>query len=303
MLRVMDGKTQILKHVFLSVLLVGWMWTVVAGGSLMAAGNGKNTDQPNYSHRTYKLLKIKRHFTLVHGASTKRQIKILNPAAITILRPPDAKPYWPARPSIDCAVLKCVALTFDDGPSTDTPPLLDLLKSKDVRATFFVVGLQIQKYPQDLPRMINEGHEIGNHTFHHKKLKTLLAAEVASEISSTQDLIYSVTGYRPHIMRPPMGEFTPGDPAMAQYPVILWNADPWDWKHRDSVRIDQEVMPQIKPGSIILLHDIYPTSINAVPAIIDTLKQQGYTFVTVSELFGWRDANAVLPNGQVLRGR
>ncbi|MCK9641492.1 MAG: polysaccharide deacetylase family protein [Prolixibacteraceae bacterium] len=214
-----------------------------------------------------------------------------------------SEPYWPYRNGIDCAVMKCVALTFDDGPSFATPQLLDILKSKHAVATFFVVGYNIDANKGILRRMIAENNEIGNHTMSHKNFNKIPPQNVAAEINGVQDAVHNATGYKPHVLRPPYGAVRPGDLTQAMYPIVLWDNDPDDWKDRDQNLVDSRVMAPIKPGSIVLMHDLYPSSVNAVPLIIDNLQKQGYTLVTVSELFGWRDANASLPNGQVLRGR
>jgi len=282
-----------------------WFWSM-ASVSVVSASTAKDTHNPDVGLRAHNLFYTKNPppFTKTAALTTRKVVYSGSSFAPKPVILPDKKaPFWPFRSGIDCAAAKCVALTFDDGPSEETSKLLDLLKAKDIKATFFVLGLQIEKYPLMLPRMLAEGHEIGNHTYHHKSLKKLSAADVATEVNSTQNLIFSLTGYLPHIIRPPMGEFNLGDPTLANYPIILWSADPWDWKYRNSATIDQEVMKQVKPGYIVIMHDIYPTSIGAVPTIIDTLKQQGYTFVTISELFGWQDESAPLPAGQVLRAR
>ncbi|MEI6237404.1 MAG: polysaccharide deacetylase family protein [Candidatus Saccharibacteria bacterium] len=213
------------------------------------------------------------------------------------------KPYWPYREGIDCAVQKCVALTFDDGPSVNTLPLLDILKSKNAVATFFVTGYNINTHKDVLRRMISDKDEIGNHGFGHKNFKKISTPDVNGEVGSVQDAVFSATGYRPHIFRPPYGEFRPGEPALNNTPIIFWNNDPDDWKNRNPSVVDANVMTPIKPGSIVVMHDLYPSTVSAVPKVIDNLQAQGYTLVTVTELFGWKDPATPLPNGQLLRSR
>lgn len=294
---------QTFGQVVLVGLAVGWFWSLGTTGSLLAESPDVYKSGIKNDHKVFGMLKLKNPVTKVKAAKAFRKKPLMmNPVTFTIVKPPTKQEnIWPVRKEIDCTIQKCIALTFDDGPSDGTPRLLDLLKSKNVKATFFMLGLQIEKFPAILNRVLAEGHEIGNHTYHHKNLKNLTPNEIATEINATQNLIYSLTNYQPHIVRPPMGEFKTDDPTLAQYPIILWSADPWDWKHRNPSIIDQETMPQIKPGSILLLHDIYPTSIDATPTIIDKLSQQGYVFVTVSELFGWKDQTTTLPKGQALR--
>lgn len=211
-------------------------------------------------------------------------------------------PIWPYRTGIDCQFKKCLALTFDDGPGDLTGQLLDILKSKQINSTFFVLGLQIPGREDVLRRMIDEGHEIGNHSYGHKSFKRISTQQISDEINITQNMIEGATGYRPHIVRPPMGEANSGEPALASYPIINWNVDPSDWKNRNSNVIRQEILNQVKPGSIVLMHDIYPTSINAVAQLTDELKAQGYEFVTISELMGWPNPQAVSGFGQIIRG-
>jgi peptidoglycan/xylan/chitin deacetylase (PgdA/CDA1 family) len=297
----MRVETQTSDRFLLLLLAIGWIWALCSIASLDFSNN--SIAHIYQSDKVFKILNLKKPVTRVKAAKIVKKRPLIMPASITIVRPSlKLQDYWPARPGIDCSIQKCVALTFDDGPSSATGQLLDLLKTKDAKATFFVLGLEVEKYPAVLNRMIKEGHEIGNHTYHHKNLKNLSSPEIAAEINSTQELIYSITDYRPHILRPPGGNFNHNDPVLNGYPLILWSADPWDWKHRNPSIIDNETMLQIKPGSILLLHDIYPTSIEAVPKIIDNLKTQGYAFVTVTELFGWKDDSS-LPNGQILRSR
>jgi peptidoglycan/xylan/chitin deacetylase (PgdA/CDA1 family) len=213
------------------------------------------------------------------------------------------KPYWPYRPDIDCAVQKCVALTFDDGPSANTPAIMDILKAKNSVATFFVTGYNVGPNAPVLKRMILEKDEIGNHGFGHKNFKRISSPEVDSEINSVQDSVFNITGYRPHLVRPPYGEFRLGEPILNNTPIIFWNIDPDDWKNRNPSTIDSNVLSNIKPGSIIVMHDLYPTTVTALPPIIDNLQKQGYSLVTVTELLGWKDPTTPLPNGQLLRSR
>ncbi|HOR23634.1 MAG TPA: polysaccharide deacetylase family protein [Candidatus Saccharibacteria bacterium] len=302
----MNPKTQTSNQtLFMLFLAMGCLWLMgVASTSLLSGKTVKGPSFGTIDYKAYTLLNIARPYTTkVKAVKIKKRI-LMNPSAFTIVRPPiiKEKSYWPVREEVDCSKQKCIALTFDDGPSENTKPLLELLKAKKARATFFVLGLQIELFPQLLQKMIDEGHEIGNHTYHHKNLATLPSDQVASEINSVENLVYNTTNYRPHIVRPPMGEYNAADPVLANYPIVLWNADPWDWRYRNPVVINNEATPQIKLGSILLLHDIYPSSVEAVPKLIDNLSQQGYVFVTVSELFGWKDESAI-PKGQIFRGR
>ncbi|MFI8519850.1 polysaccharide deacetylase family protein [Streptomyces sp. NPDC085481] len=189
---------------------------------------------------------------------------------------------------VDCARAKCIALTFDAGPGKDTPHLLDVLKEKKVPATFFLLGKKhVDRYPEVVKRIADEGHEVANHTWTHQVLTDLDAAEVRDELSRTQDAIAKITGRKPTLMRPPQGRTddtvsdVSRDLGLAQ---VLWSVTAKDYSTTDTALIRQRVLEQAHADGIILLHDIYDGTVPAVPGIIDELKRQGYTFVTVPQL-------------------
>ncbi|MGW6898260.1 polysaccharide deacetylase family protein [Streptomyces sp. NBC_01727] len=190
--------------------------------------------------------------------------------------------------NVDCRKAKCVALTFDGGPSLTTPGLLDILKQEDLHATFFVQGKgHIAKYPEILRRISAEGHEIGNHTWTHKDLTDIDVADARQELTGTQDAIEKVTGTRPILMRPPEGRTNREvakicqDLGLAQ---VLWSVTAKDYETTDSALITKRVLDQTHRDGIILLHDLHKGTVPAVPGIIKALKQRGYTIVTVSQL-------------------
>jgi peptidoglycan-N-acetylglucosamine deacetylase len=197
---------------------------------------------------------------------------------------------WPRSRKFDCARLKCVALTFDDGPGEYTGRLLDLLSSRDVRATFFVIGKMVaaDKDGQTVRRIVDDGHEIGNHSWSHPALAGLPPEAVKRELKHTEDIVRRLTGVRMRVMRPPYGstdkqvEAETRREGLAQ---ILWNVDTLDWRDRVATTVAKRA-GDAKPGSIVLLHDIHRTTVEAVPSMLDTLGRKGYTFVTVSELYG-----------------
>jgi peptidoglycan/xylan/chitin deacetylase (PgdA/CDA1 family) len=195
---------------------------------------------------------------------------------------------------VDCSTAKCIALTFDDGPGPDTGRLLDLLKRENVPATFFVLGDQAEKYPATVRREYAEGHEVGNHTWDHKDLSTLSAAAIQDEIKRGADAIAATGIPRPTLVRPPYGAVNDTVRAYAGYPFIMWRVDPLDWKYPNATRVADQIVGHAQPGRIVLSHDIHPTTIDAMPAVIQRLKAQGYTFVTVSTLL--KGVN--LQNGQ-----
>lgn len=204
----------------------------------------------------------------------------------------------PPPPRVDCDVARCIALTFDDGPAATTPRLLDVLAAKGVPATFFVLGVQVDGLPEVVARAQAEGHQIENHTYSHPTLTetTLDAAE--DEVRRGADAIEAVTGRRPSYLRPPRGETSAALRQALGLPEVLWSVDPQDWLTKDTGETILRVVRDARPGGIVLLHDIYETSVDAVAPIIDHLRSQGYTFVTVSELLG-PDPEP----GQVHRGR
>lgn len=182
-----------------------------------------------------------------------------------------------------------IALTFDDGPhATLTPKLLDVLKEKGVKVTFFVLGECAAANPAVLQRAAAEGHEIGNHSWDHKLFPKSGGSGVAFEINQTNAAIENATGRKPVLVRPPYGAtnatITKRLNEEFGLKVIMWDVDPLDWKNRNSARVKSEILKATKPGSIVLSHDIHPTTVDAMAETIDALKEKGFKFVTVSEL-------------------
>lgn len=194
------------------------------------------------------------------------------------------------RPPVDCTKEKCVALTFDDGPGPDTPKLLDTLKAENVPATFLLVGKSVATYPDTVAREFREGHALGVHTWNHPQLTKLSDDKIVNEITSTADAIKKAApDAQVTFTRPPYGAFNPRVISVLKslnHATVIWDVDTLDWKHRDPNAVLSQVQKQTKPGSIILMHDIHPTSVQAVPEIIKYLRSQGFTLVTVPELFG-----------------
>ncbi len=194
-----------------------------------------------------------------------------------------------------------VALTFDDGPGNATNELLDELKKRDVKATFFIVGSRVEEYPDMIKREYKEGHELACHTWSHAKLTTLDAAGIQSEISQAETAISEAAGadLGKMLLRPPGGSYNDTVKSSVGTPLILWSVDPKDWKYRDTETVKDSIIANTVDGSIILVHDLYPTSIQGAIAAIDELQAQGYTFVTVSELF--RRKGIPLTDGEVYK--
>ncbi len=178
-----------------------------------------------------------------------------------------------------------LALTFDDGPhSVHTEDLLDGLKERGVQATFFLLGCNIEGNEDIVKRMEEEGHLIGNHTYSHIQL-TLLSDEKASEeILKTNLKIFDITGYVPEYLRPPFGSFSEELACAIDMDAVLWDIDTLDWKCKDSKHIVEYVCKNAKDGDIILLHDIYKSSVEAALEIVDYFMAEGYEFLTVDDL-------------------
>lgn len=180
---------------------------------------------------------------------------------------------------------KCIALTFDDGPHKEcTEALLDGLKERNVRCTFFLMGQNIEGNEALVKRMKDEGHLIGNHSFRHIQLTKEGEKKVCEAVDQTSRIIKDITGEQPQYMRPPFGDWNEELECEVGMTTVLWSVDSLDWKLKNKNRIVKRVMKDAGEGDIILMHDIFPTSVDAALEIIDTLTKQGYTFVTVDEL-------------------
>lgn len=180
---------------------------------------------------------------------------------------------------------KCVALTFDDGPDKEyTAKLLDRLKERNVRVTFFLMGQNIEGNEELVKRMKEEGHLIGNHSYSHIQLTKAGTEAVCQAVDKTSGMIEDITGEGPEYMRPPYGDWNEELENRVGMTTVLWSVDSLDWKLQNTSRIVKRVLKDVEDGDIILMHDIFPTSVDAAMEIIDTLTKRGYTFVTVDEL-------------------
>ncbi|YCK41070.1 polysaccharide deacetylase family protein [Actinomadura sp. ATCC 39365] len=203
-------------------------------------------------------------------------------------RPDGTEPGEPAvgpdKP--DCRKVKCVALTFDDGPGPYTGTLLRHLAKYRAHATFFVVGRNVGAHPDVVRRTVEAGHELGNHTWSHPDLTRLSPAAIRSQLARTDRAVKSAAGVVPGLVRPPYGATDRDVRRQAHRPLVLWSVDTLDWRYRDSARVARVSLKRVRPGSVILFHDIHPTTVKAVPRVLKGLSARGYRFVTVSELFG-----------------
>ena len=200
--------------------------------------------------------------------------------------PTPAKPATYAQVRVDQPY---IAMTFDDGPSAEnTPRLLEMLKQRNIKATFFLIGQNVAANPDLVRRILADGHEIGNHSWTHPQLSKLSDDRVTMEITKTQDAIKDASGFTPTLLRPPYGAITPRQREWVEdrfgLNVILWSVDPFDWKRPGASVITQRILSQVRPGAIILSHDIHKQTVDAMPATLDGLIAKGYKFATVSQL-------------------
>lgn len=185
--------------------------------------------------------------------------------------------------------LPYIAMTYDDGPHPkNTPRLLDMLRERNIKATFYVIGRSVNMYPHIVRRIVAEGHEIGNHTWTHRKLTALSDASVRVEMNRTRDAIVAACGVKPRTMRPPYGALRQNQRAWIYkeygYPTILWNVDPEDWKRPGLSVVTSRIVNGTRNGSIVLAHDLHKPTVDAMPATLDGLLRKGFKFVTVSQL-------------------
>lgn len=180
---------------------------------------------------------------------------------------------------------KKVALTFDDGPHPRyTQQLLDGLKERNVKVTFFIVGKNAAKYPEIVKNIAKDGHLIGNHTYNHVQLNTLSIEEQCIEVTKTNELLYNITGAYPEFIRPTFGEWDKKLECSMDMIPVLWSVDTLDWTTENVDKIVKKGTKNIQDGDIILMHDYYDTSVTAALRIIDKLQSEGFEFVTVDDL-------------------
>ncbi|GLW08776.1 hypothetical protein Misp01_39060 [Microtetraspora sp. NBRC 13810] len=190
--------------------------------------------------------------------------------------------------TVDCAVAKCVALTFDDGPGRYTSRLLSILTEHGARATFFMVGSNVVAQPALLRRIRDEGSLIADHSWSHRNLAPLSSARVGDQLSRTQDAVAEAVGQTPTLMRAPYGSLSPTVVQVARQlglSIVMWNVDTRDGPDETADDVAARAIGGARRGAIIGMHDVYSATIDAIPRILTTLTQEGYVFVTVPELF------------------
>lgn len=214
--------------------------------------------------------------TLLHNTKLVKVDATFAKKAVTVYTPPTS-------PLIGDGQKYCV-LTFDDGPGVDsTRRILNVLAKYNIKGTWFVLGSRVYTYQDMAKAIVNEGHEIANHSYSHPDLSTLSYEGYMSEINKTQTAIATVTGRNAKLLRPPYGSYTSAIASNAGLAIALWNVDSLDWSHRYAPAIYSEVMGQLKQHSIILFHDIYGFTAEAVEMLVPKLVEMGYTFITYSQ--------------------
>ncbi|MFV0495387.1 polysaccharide deacetylase family protein [Mycobacterium sp.] len=194
--------------------------------------------------------------------------------------------------NMDCAVVKCVALTFDDGPSPFTGRLLKILRDDDAKATFFLIGNKVAANPAGARQIAEAGMEIGSHTWEHPNMTTIPSEDIDGQFTRANQAIAAATGAAPVLYRPAGGLSNPEvrrHAATFGMGEILWDVIPFDWANDANIAATRALlMSQVKPGSVVLLHDTYSSTVDLVYQFIPVLKANGYHLVTVSELLGPR---------------
>jgi peptidoglycan/xylan/chitin deacetylase (PgdA/CDA1 family) len=180
---------------------------------------------------------------------------------------------------------KLIAFTFDDGPSKkNTNKLLDKLDCYQARVTFFVVGSRVYSNRDTIKRAYEMGNQIGSHTYSHSNLIKVSEDKVRNEIDKTNNAIRNVIGVDPTLLRPPYGSVNDKVNSLIDMNIILWNVDTLDWKYKDAFKVKEEILKYAEDGAIILLHDLYETSVDGALLAMDELITQGYAFVTIDEM-------------------
>lgn len=239
---------------------------------------GKTEQEVSYSSAKSSIAKVSEDgiVTAVSAGSTKITATLVNNTTNT-------------KTKFICTVkvknTKLIALTFDDGPSIYTPIVLDALEKNHAKATFFLVGSRITDKTKGYIKRANElGCEIGNHTYNHIKISSSSLSKIQSEIKKTDNKIKSLIGSPTYILRPPYGSLTAKTQKNIDKALVLWNVDTLDWKYRNTNHVINHVLANAKDGDIVLMHDLYKSTANAVDSIIKGLNKKGYKVVTVSEL-------------------
>lgn len=252
---------------------------VVAGAAciLMAAGAKKSDLSERLSRLTHK--------NIVNKAVEPMEQNISHMPAGTLITNYRYQEFGASDPNEIDVNAPMIALTFDDGPNPDsTKRILKVLSENYSHATFFVVGTNAAQYPETLQEIAASGCEIGNHTNNHKNLTKITDAEISEQIDSVNRSVKKATGEQTTVIRPPYGAFDDHVLGMLSEPVVLWDLDTEDWSSRNAAEIVEHVMDNVKDGDIVLMHDIYDSTAEAVEIMVPKLKERGFLIMSVSEM-------------------
>lgn len=218
----------------------------------------------------------------VGSPTVKLPIAYLNPILATVFQNAEKSEETIVTPKKDT---KKVALTFDDGPHPKvTMQILNTLDKYNAKATFFMLGKQVEKHKDIAIEVVNRGHEIGNHTYNHPELTKQTSSQVRWQLDKTDQIIFDVIGEYPTVFRPPYGAKNQRVNSLIDMPIIMWSIDTYDWKHRDANKLLPVVKANLHDGAIILMHDIHQSTADGLESVLSYLQQEGYEFVTVSEM-------------------
>ena len=202
-----------------------------------------------------------------------------------------AAPYSPADAAtgadrVDCTLVACVSITFDDGPTKYTGQLIGMLRDRRAPATFYLQGVNVERRPEVVRELVAEQHQLGNHTWKHPYLTRLPDPEVRAEVERTQAAIAAASGVWPSSLRPPYGDVDQRVRDLAGLPLVVWDVDTNDWQEPGPDVVAERAISWSSRGSIVLMHDTHEQTVAAVPTIIDGLRDRGFTLATVSDQFG-----------------
>ena len=203
-------------------------------------------------------------------------------------------PAWHGAQPVDCALVACVAVTYDDGPSDFTAELLDTLAAQESAATFFMLGKAVQANPEVVARAASEGHELASHSMTHPDLTTITSDKARKQVLDAGKAITKITGQPVTMYRPPYGALDPAVLTVINQPAILWTIDTLDWQQPGEAELLKRAVDAASPGNIILFHDTHADTVNAAANILEGLKNRGLTPVTVTQLYG-----GSVPSGRV----
>ena len=264
------------KKIWAVVGMLGLMYIVFlqmdTEASPQPQGNELNTTNPSISQQ----LAVDALLDTLEAAKDEQQTDLIAQAETEEL---------PEKPAEVNREKKKIALTFDDGPHPKvTEQILAVLLQYNIKATFFVLGQNVEKYPQIVSQVAEQGHEIANHSWSHANFTKLSGTQITAELNQTNEAIYQATGEYPNLYRPPYGATNANVRSQTSMEAMMWSVDTMDWKHRTPEKTLAYVKEQVKDNGIILMHDIHSETADSLEAVINYLIEQDYEFVTASEL-------------------